>query len=95
MFNINTEKLFYKINVEQHIIYIDFLMFVCTVTSHSFFLVPNGAPQNVECLPLSPESIRIRWRPPPQHYWNGILQGYKVSYRQSNPKPGKQYLKNK
>lgn len=56
-----------------------------------YYLVPTSAPQNVECSALSPESIRIRWRPPHQE-WNGVLQGYKLSYQVSNPKPSKTYF---
>lgn len=55
--------------------------------------VPSSAPQNVECLALSPEAIRIKWRPPPQQFWNGVLQGYKLYYQLSNPKPGKEDIR--
>ncbi|XP_065220184.1 cell adhesion molecule Dscam1-like isoform X2 [Planococcus citri] len=49
---------------------------------------PTSAPQNVHCTASSSESLRVRWdKPPPQH-WNGVLQGYKISYQQFNPKPG-------
>jgi hypothetical protein len=43
--------------------------------------VPEAAPQNVACSPLSSQSVKVSWSPPPADQHGGILQGYKVVYK--------------
>ncbi|XP_049771417.1 Down syndrome cell adhesion molecule-like protein Dscam2 [Schistocerca cancellata] len=43
--------------------------------------VPEAAPQNVTCSPLSSKSVKVKWLPPPTQYHGGVIQGYKVIYR--------------
>nr|XP_018916966.1 PREDICTED: Down syndrome cell adhesion molecule-like protein Dscam2 isoform X2 [Bemisia tabaci] len=50
--------------------------------------VPHLPPKNVRCASVSSQILRIRWEPPPSDNCNGIIQGYKVTYRQADPKPG-------
>lgn len=58
------------------------------------FPVPDSSPLDIRCSAQSSQSIRIRWEPPPLENRNGIIQGYKVIYKQVNPKPGKRVLTN-
>ncbi|XP_077484140.1 cell adhesion molecule Dscam1-like isoform X2 [Amblyomma americanum] len=44
--------------------------------------VPSQAPQEVQCSPLSSESIRVTWQPPPKSAIHGYLQGYRIWYAQ-------------
>lgn len=50
--------------------------------------MPDASPQETRCMPLTSQSIRIRWEPPPLENRNGIIQGYKVIYKQVDLKPG-------
>ncbi|XP_054278015.1 cell adhesion molecule Dscam2-like [Macrosteles quadrilineatus] len=50
--------------------------------------VPDAPPVDIRCSAQSSQSIRIRWEPPPVENRNGIIQGYKVIYKQVDPKPG-------
>ncbi|KAJ9577944.1 hypothetical protein L9F63_025194, partial [Diploptera punctata] len=43
--------------------------------------VPEAPPQSVACSPLSSQSIKVSWLPPPSNRHGGLLQGYKVIYR--------------
>ncbi|KAJ9576974.1 hypothetical protein L9F63_006411 [Diploptera punctata] len=43
--------------------------------------VPEAPPQSVACSPLSSQSIKVSWLPPPSNQHGGLLQGYKVIYR--------------
>ncbi|XP_039276122.1 Down syndrome cell adhesion molecule-like protein Dscam2 [Nilaparvata lugens] len=50
--------------------------------------VPEEPPQEVQCLPVSSQSLNVRWEPPPKEYCNGELQGYKIFYKQVDPPLG-------
>ncbi|TGZ53114.1 Uncharacterized protein DBV15_05473 [Temnothorax longispinosus] len=43
--------------------------------------VPETPPTQVTCVPLSSQSVKVSWSPPPPHQHGGIIQGYKVYYR--------------
>ncbi|XP_047109675.1 Down syndrome cell adhesion molecule-like protein Dscam2 [Schistocerca piceifrons] len=43
--------------------------------------VPDAPPRNVTCSPLSSQSVKVSWSPPPAHSHGGIIRGYKVIYR--------------
>ncbi|XP_023244466.1 Down syndrome cell adhesion molecule-like protein Dscam2 [Centruroides sculpturatus] len=43
--------------------------------------VPSLPPKQVECLPLSSQSIKVTWSPPPMTAIHGQLLGHKVVYR--------------
>lgn len=43
--------------------------------------VPSLPPKQVECLPLSSQSIKVSWSPPPISAIHGQLLGHKVVYR--------------
>lgn len=47
-------------------------------------LVPDMAPQDLRCSAVSPQSVRVRWDPPPPEHRNGVIEGYKVLYRHVN-----------
>ncbi|KAL1417707.1 hypothetical protein MTO96_026610 [Rhipicephalus appendiculatus] len=51
--------------------------------------VPSQAPQEVQCSPLSSESIRVTWQPPPKSAIHGYLQGYRIWYAQMPASRGK------
>jgi hypothetical protein len=46
------------------------------------------APQDLHCSAVSPQSIRVRWDPPPPEHRNGIIEGYKVLYKHINLRVG-------
>ncbi|XP_047000635.1 Down syndrome cell adhesion molecule-like protein Dscam2 [Schistocerca americana] len=46
--------------------------------------VPDMPPQDLRCSALSPQSIRVRWDPPPPEHRNGIIDSYKVFYKNAN-----------
>ncbi|XP_067002094.2 cell adhesion molecule Dscam1 [Anabrus simplex] len=50
--------------------------------------VPDMPPQDLRCSALSPQSVRVRWDPPPPENRNGVIEGYKVFYRNVNRKQG-------
>lgn len=56
------------------------------------FLVPDEPPQNVQCSPLTPESLRMSWDPPPIQSHHGTILGYKIHYKKVNPVSGKIYF---
>lgn len=37
----------------------------------------------MRCIPLSAQSLRVRWEPPPPEHRNGLIEGYKVYYKQT------------
>ncbi|XP_035214085.1 Down syndrome cell adhesion molecule-like protein 1 homolog, partial [Stegodyphus dumicola] len=39
---------------------------------------PDGAPLDLRVEPVSSKSIRVSWKPPQRHHWNGPLRGYYV-----------------
>ncbi|XP_046991954.1 Down syndrome cell adhesion molecule-like protein Dscam2 [Schistocerca americana] len=43
--------------------------------------VPEAAPQEMACYPLSSQSMKISWSPPPAQQHGGIIRGYKLIYR--------------
>ena len=45
-----------------------------------FYIVPEGAPEEVNCVALSGRSLRLRWTPPPHNLRNGHIVGYVVHY---------------
>lgn len=53
------------------------------------FIVPGEPPQNVQCSPLTAESLRMSWNPPPIQSHHGTILGYKIQYKKVNPKTGK------
>ncbi|XP_069681715.1 cell adhesion molecule Dscam1-like isoform X3 [Periplaneta americana] len=50
--------------------------------------VPDMAPQDLRCNAVSPQSVRVRWDPPPPEHRNGIIEGYKVLYKHINLRGG-------
>ncbi|XP_055315179.1 cell adhesion molecule Dscam2 isoform X2 [Sitodiplosis mosellana] len=42
--------------------------------------VPEAPPQNVNCIALTSQSIKISWLEPPLHQHGGVIQGYKILY---------------
>jgi hypothetical protein len=46
------------------------------------------APQDLRCSAVSPQSVRVRWDPPPPEHRNGVIEGYKVLYRHINLQGG-------
>lgn len=54
-------------------------------------LVPEEPPQNVHCSPLTAESLRMNWDPPPIQSHHGIILGYKIHYKKVNPKTGRKF----
>lgn len=42
--------------------------------------VPEAPPQNVNCIPLTSQSIKISWLEPPLQFHGGAIQGYKILY---------------
>ncbi|XP_053179765.1 protein sidekick-1-like isoform X2 [Scomber japonicus] len=46
---------------------------------------PEGPPLDMQLEALSPQSIKVTWKPPRTDLRNGVLQSYSISYRQYNP----------
>lgn len=42
--------------------------------------VPEAPPQNVNCISLTSQSIKIAWNEPPLQFHGGVIQGYKILY---------------
>ncbi|VVC34250.1 Hypothetical protein CINCED_3A009503 [Cinara cedri] len=59
--------------------------FVLVTTSEG---VPDEPPENVQCSPLTAESLRMTWNQPPAHSHHGIILGYKIHYKKVNPVSG-------
>lgn len=51
-------------------------------------------PQDFRCSAQSSQSLRVRWDPPPTEYRNGIIEGYKVFYKNVNMRLGTQAIIN-
>ncbi|KAK2703941.1 hypothetical protein QYM36_017719 [Artemia franciscana] len=51
------------------------------VLGRTFSAPPSQVPQNVIAESASSSSIVVRWEPPPKEQQNGIIIGYKVSYK--------------
>ncbi|KAG8228350.1 hypothetical protein J437_LFUL006801 [Ladona fulva] len=49
--------------------------------------VPTAPPLEIECMARTSQSLFIRWQPPPQLFQNGIIQGYKIYYENSEEWP--------
>ncbi|XP_045772179.1 Down syndrome cell adhesion molecule-like protein Dscam2 isoform X1 [Maniola jurtina] len=44
--------------------------------------VPEAAPQHIRCEPLSAQSFRVWWEPPPLASRGGLLLGYEIMYQE-------------
>ena len=53
---------------------------LCTFLSSA----PNAPPENVTAYNLSSTSVNVTWFPVPSHSLNGILQSYRVFYRDAS-----------
>lgn len=47
---------------------------------NNFCLAPEAPPERVRCEPLSAQSVRVWWEPPPPGLRGGVLLGYEVLY---------------
>ncbi|CAL1548258.1 unnamed protein product, partial [Lymnaea stagnalis] len=56
-----------------------FILDICVINIVSS--VPSQPPEGVQATPLSSESIKVAWSPPPLFTLHGILQGYKILYK--------------
>lgn len=54
--------------------------------------MPEEPPQNVQCSPLTSESLRMSWDPPPMQSHHGTILGYKIHYKKVNPKSGRKEI---
>ncbi|CAB3223434.1 unnamed protein product [Arctia plantaginis] len=52
-----------------------------TVTIITAEEAPTGPPQDVKVDAVDKHTLRVTWKPPPPHDWNGELQGYYVGYK--------------
>ncbi|UYV70833.1 hypothetical protein LAZ67_8000776 [Cordylochernes scorpioides] len=43
--------------------------------------VPSEPPQQVQCAPLTSQSLQVTWAAPPPASIHGVMQGYRVSFR--------------
>ncbi|XP_066995296.2 cell adhesion molecule Dscam2 [Anabrus simplex] len=57
------------------------------VVSQTLEDVPSAPPMEIKCSAHNPQGISVSWKPPPQIYQNGIIQGYKVYYENMNEWP--------
>ncbi|XP_035228691.1 Down syndrome cell adhesion molecule-like protein Dscam2, partial [Stegodyphus dumicola] len=46
--------------------------------------VPSIPPQQVDCMALTSQTIKVTWQPPPSSAIHGVLKGYKVFYRSAD-----------
>jgi len=44
------------------------------------FPVPSGRPLDVHCSPLGSQTLQMSWKHPETQHWNGVIQGYVVTY---------------
>ncbi|XP_050430112.1 cell adhesion molecule Dscam2 isoform X2 [Adelges cooleyi] len=42
--------------------------------------VPSGHPVDVRCAPIGSQTLQMTWQPPEPQHWNGIIQGYAITY---------------
>ncbi|KAM8732357.1 protein sidekick-1-like isoform 2-T2 [Acanthopagrus schlegelii] len=61
---------------------------VLTVTTKE--AAPDGPPLDMELVALSPQSIKVTWKPPRLEQRNGVLRSYSISYREYDPE-GRQF----
>ncbi|KAM3612613.1 uncharacterized protein V6R79_011263 [Siganus canaliculatus] len=61
---------------------------VLTVTTKE--AAPDGPPLDMELTALTPNSIKVSWKPPRPELRNGVLLSYSVSYREYDP-AGRQF----
>ena len=47
--------------------------------------VPEASPQNISANATSSSNILVRWEPPDQVDWNGVLRGYQLQYIPLDP----------
>ncbi|VVC39650.1 Hypothetical protein CINCED_3A005038 [Cinara cedri] len=50
------------------------------ITAQTMEDVPSSYPLDVHCLSLGPETLQMSWKPPETQHWNGVIQGYTVTY---------------
>ncbi|XP_071034672.1 cell adhesion molecule Dscam1 isoform X7 [Parasteatoda tepidariorum] len=48
------------------------------ITFRTIEEAPDGAPLDLRVEPVSSKAIRVSWKPPQRHHWNGPLRGYYV-----------------
>ncbi|GBM66129.1 Down syndrome cell adhesion molecule [Araneus ventricosus] len=48
---------------------------------------PEGAPLDLRVEPVSSKAIRVSWKPPQRHHWNGPLRGYYVGNKVAHSSP--------
>ena len=48
------------------------------IIDNFLFSVPDGPPEKVHCVALTPTTIQVSWHPPESHLRNGVIKGYKV-----------------
>uniref|UniRef100_T1IV66 Down syndrome cell adhesion molecule n=1 Tax=Strigamia maritima TaxID=126957 RepID=T1IV66_STRMM len=46
--------------------------------------VPNGVPENIDVESIDANTLRVTWKPPKKHLWNGAIRGYNVGYKIHN-----------
>ncbi|XP_062281406.1 cell adhesion molecule DSCAM-like isoform X1 [Scomber scombrus] len=56
---------------------------VLTVTTKE--AAPEGPPLDMQLQALSPQSIKVTWKPPRADLRNGVLRSYTISYREYDP----------
>ncbi|CAH2233234.1 jg20123 [Pararge aegeria aegeria] len=50
--------------------------------------VPEAPPQHIRCEPLSAQSFRVWWEPPPAKSRGGLLLGYEIMYQEAGSLDG-------
>lgn len=63
-----TEK-YYNLSTREHV-------FKCEIV----VLVPSSYPLEVHCSPLGSQTLQMSWKHPEIQYWNGVIQGFVVTY---------------
>lgn len=53
------------------------------------FTVPSSPPQQVDCMALTSQTIKVTWQAPPSSSIHGVLKGFKVFYRPAEDWHGK------
>uniref|UniRef100_T1IV47 Down syndrome cell adhesion molecule-like protein Dscam2 n=1 Tax=Strigamia maritima TaxID=126957 RepID=T1IV47_STRMM len=43
--------------------------------------IPEGVPESIEVESIDANTLRITWKPPVKHLWNGAIRGYNVGYK--------------
>lgn len=52
------------------------------------FMMYSSSTLSANCICLQPQSIVVRWEPPPDGALNGIITGYKIRYRKQGDRIG-------